>query len=143
MPKKPTAKSVAPKKPRKRKIILYKGSAEVLQANTELSKLAAEKKKLEDELGEIVSNYHSKISPSEQREDFLEQLPLTSMRDLQEFAAGNSPVFVTEILNDRSKMLRTREDKLQELVAVDKKISEHNINLLIAKINHVISELKD
>lgn len=139
MPKKPTA-SRQSKRSRKKKKDLYEGNAEISRVTAEISELAATRKQLQTDLSDIIEDYNAKIA-AEDAEDFLERLPLESVKDLQEFAAGEKKTFVMDILRDKGQLVQDQQSKVKEILAIDKKISENEIDLLLAKINCVIDSL--
>lgn len=130
------AKKPPTKGSRKRKKDLFKGNKEILRVNSEISKLSLEKEKIQTDLKNLIDNFNSKLS-MEDAEDFLERLPLESIKDLQEFEAGEKDNFVMNILREKSDLIREQKNKAAEIVSIDKKISEQEIDLLLAKINCV------
>lgn len=139
MPKKPTA-SRGSKRSRKKKKDLYEGNAEISRVTAEISELTVARQQLQANLGDIIEDYNSKMI-AENAEDFLERLPLESVKDLQEFAAGRKKIFVMDILRNKTQLIQDQQNKIKEILAIDKKISENEIDLLLAKINCVIDSL--
>ena len=138
-PKTATKKTKATK-PRKT-VDVFADSKEVSQKQAELKALEQERKGLEQSIKEIIDTYNSKSANNRDAERFLDKLPLDSLRELQDFMAGKKKESNLDILKLRAKLRKDRNKKIDEINKMDEKISEGQIDLILAKIYHVIGKV--
>jgi hypothetical protein len=145
-PKVTAKKTSVKKKPVKQKskkqiikvIDHYADSKEVATEQTKLKELQKSGKEIENKIKEIISTFNSKSSMNKDAERFLERLPLDSLKDFSEF--GKKRESSMEILKLRTKLRKDKEIKEVELNAIESQISVSKIDLLLAKINHLIKK---
>lgn len=137
---KPAKKAPKKKVAKKTKIVinLFADSKDVNQKQIELKELEKNRKSIEKDIKNIVDNFNAKTFNNSEK--FLDKLPIDSLTELQEFLSGKKENNL-EILNTRSKLRKDRNQKIEELHLMDKKISEGQIELLLAKINHMINKI--
>lgn len=143
--KKVTAKPKAKvsKRLKSKAIDIYADSIEVLQKKAQLKELEQDRKEIEKSIKEIIDTYNSKSANNRDAERFLDKLPLDSLRELQDYLNGKKKESNLEILKVRAQLRKDRNQKIDELLKLEEKISQGQIDLLIAKINHVIGKGDD
>lgn len=141
-PKKKTTKKTAKVKVKKPKVNLF-DSKEVSSEQEKLKELQKNRREIELKIKDIIDTYNSKSANDRDAERFLDRLPLESLKELQEFVSGKKKDSNLENLKVRAKLRKERTQKIEELNSIDKKISESQIDLLLAKIDHVINKIED
>jgi hypothetical protein len=139
-PKIATKRRTAKKSTNKLVAETYSQSPQVQDKEACLKQLQDHRREIETSISEIVTDYNAKVALSADAAKFLERMPLESLKDLQEFSAGKKLDSNLGILRSKSKLRKDRNKKLQNLTEVNRQIVESQIDLLIAKIDHVISK---
>ena len=139
---KKTTKVVSKPKTRKSKKINLFDSQEVFSEQEKLKELQKDRKVIESKIKTIIDTYNSKSANDKDAERFLDRLPLESLKELQEFLSGKKKDSNLEILRLRAKLRKERNIKLEELNKLDEKISESQIDLLLAKIDCVMNKIE-
>lgn len=140
--KKTTKKIVLKPKTRKSKKNNLFDSAQVISEQVRLKELQKDRKAIESKIKTIIDAYNSKSANDKDAERFLDRLPLESLKELQEFLSGKKKDSNLEILKLRAKLRKERNIKLEELNKLDEKISESQIDLLLAKIDCVMNKIE-
>lgn len=137
-----TTKTSKPKPKLKKKVKpadIFLGSKEVAKEQAKLKELQKSRKVIENNIKEMIDTYNSKSVIKEGgAERFLEKLPLDSLKEFYEFTAGQKRESSLSILKIRSKLRRQKEIKEYELDKIESEIALSQIDLLLAKINHMI-----
>lgn len=140
---KKTTKKVVPKpKTRKSKKINLFDSQQVVSEQEKLKELQKDRKVIESKIKNIIDTYNSKSANDKDAERFLDRLPLESLKELQEFLSGKKKDSNLDILKLRAKLRKERNIKIEELNKLDEKISESQIDLLLAKIDCVMNKIE-
>ena len=140
---KKTTKKVVPKpKIRKSKKINLFDSVQVASEQEKLKELQKDRKAIESKIKNIIDTYNSKSANDKDAERFLDRLPLESLKELQEFLSGKKKDSNLDILKLRAKLRKERNIKIEELNKLDEKISESQIDLLLAKIDCVMNKIE-
>lgn len=141
-PTKTTKKVVTKSKPRKPKKVNLFDSKKVSDQQEKLKELQKERKIIELKIKSIIDTYNSKSANDKDAERFLDRLPLESLKELQEFLSGKKKDSNLGILRLRAKLRKERNLKIEELSKLDEKISESQIDLLLAKIDCVMDKIE-
>ncbi|HVI41873.1 MAG TPA: hypothetical protein VM577_14580 [Anaerovoracaceae bacterium] len=141
--KKIVAKPKVSRKLKSKNIDIYADSVEVSLKKDQLKALEQDRKEIEKSIKEIIDTYNSKSANNRDAERFLDKLPLDSLRELQDYLNGKKKESNLDILKVRAKLRKDRNTKIDELLKIEEKISQGQIDLLIAKINHVIGKGDD
>jgi len=138
MAKKP-ANVVIRKKIKKKKIVsLFENDVEVKKINTVISNLVAEQQQAHIDIENIFNKFQAS---NDEPEDFLDRLPLETLKELEDFEFGKKKVFCMDVLKDRGKLLKEKDEKINHLNIINKNITENNIDLLLSKIKCVMDSL--
>lgn len=105
-------------------------------------KLLETRNKLQKDLENLKEEYLEKMSSVHEDENFIERLPLESLADLQEFAAGVK-TFNLHFFDEKRKMEKKRDSKMEELFKLDYQIDQGGIDLILKKIEVLLEDLKD
>lgn len=128
----------------KRKISPFNNNLEVKKQKEVLRQLEKSKIKLEKELVLLYDeiNVRNRQSHSDVQKMF-DKLPLETLRDLSEFAAGIRRETSTDQITIPAKIKRDHNKKLIELEKLNSKIVIAQQDLLIAKINCITKKLDE
>lgn len=122
---------------------LFKNDPAVLLKIEELKKLHKNKNEIENSIKEIIDTFNNKTINEGDAEHFLDRLPLNSLKEIQEFQAGKKRETNLSVLNLRAQLRKDRTKKVEELRKIEEQISELEKDLLLAKINCVMNNLKE
>lgn len=117
------------KKPRK----YWFRNKKVVALRKDLKSLKRQKKDLMNQVQEVINQYNANASQVTEAADWLEKLPLETIQELYSFLAGESN-FNLQTLVKRSKLRKEHLQKIDEVKQLDNKITEVQIDLVIAQI---------
>lgn len=123
---------------------LFKNNLEVKKQKEVLRQLEKAKIKLEKELVFLFDELKSRDKQNHfEVQRMFDKLPLETLRDLSEFAAGKRKETSTDQITIPAKIKRDHNKKLLELENLNSKINIAKQDLLIAKINCVTKKLDE
>ncbi len=127
---------------RKTKIIKpnYELNPQIKNKEDQLKKLQIKSNKLKNHIGNMINDLNAKTTLSAEASKFLERLPLDSLQDFQNFSAGKKIEYNLDLLRARSKLRKDCNKKMQILFEINQQIVENQIDLLLAKIDHIMTE---
>ncbi len=131
-------KSKKIKKKVKKNINLYSSSLEVKSKETELKNLQKSKKGIELEISELIYDFNDKILAASDPSNFIEKLPLNSLKEFENFSAGREISSNLGILRSKIQLRKDKDKMVDSLSLIDKQIANNKIELLLAKINHIL-----
>ena len=141
MVKKATNTIIRKKIKKKKTVPIFHKNAEVIKYNTAISDLVAEQQQAHKDIENIFEKFQSS---NNEPEDFLDRLPLETLKEIEDFEFGkNKKVFPMGVLKERTKLLKERDEKIKHLDTINKSITENNIDLLLSKIKCVMESLDE
>lgn len=115
----------------------FQNDSKILEFTKTIDSLNLERQNLEKDIQLIMSSFKEK-----NKEEDLSRLPLQSVKDLQDFEAGQKISFTMDLFDDRLKLRQDHQKKLQDLTQIDKNIASQQIELLLAKIDCVMTKIE-
>lgn len=128
---------------KKQTIDIFADSLEVSKQQAQLKALEEDRKSIEQNIKDIIDTYNSKTANNRDAERFLDKLPLDSLKELQDFLNGKKKESNLDILKLRAQLRKDRNKQVDQLIKIEEEISKSQIDLLLAKINHVIGKIGD
>lgn len=135
MPKKKTTKTVIKK--------FKYTDKEVKTKQKVLTDLQDKRKSIELEIKNICENYNSKSVNDKEAAQWLDRLPLETLKELEDFSAGRKHNFNLLDLKTRSDLRKNRNSKLEEFIKVNDEIYIGKIDLLLVKLSSLIKETEN
>lgn len=134
---------VSSSKNKKKKVskITFGRVPEVKNKQNHLKDLLDQRFEIEECIENIVDDYNSLSATDENADSWLERLPINSLSELQNFAAGKKKESNLEILRLRSQLRKDKDKQFESLKKVDDLIYIGEIDILMAKLNHLIKKI--
>lgn len=140
-----TVKTTKTSKPRRRKTKapdIFVNSKEVAKEQDKLTNLQISRRIIEDNIKGIIDTYNSKTVAGGSAERFLDKLPLESLKEFSDFSSGKKRDTGLGTMKLRTKLRKEKEEQESELSKIDSQIALGQIDLLLAKINYIVSQDK-
>lgn len=105
-------------------------------------KMSQARTQLKKELEGLAAQYEAKMSSLEKERNFIDRLPLETLEDFQEYAAGLKTDFNLQFFDRKRDLEKLRDKKIEELKKLDIKMDEGQIDLALKKIEALLISLK-